>query len=141
MRSSGGSLADKEVTGLVDFANQAERAFALLGEHRHLDDVRLIGPADEPTLAVVFHDDLQCPDRRYSYEWAIRRRDVEDGPFPFDQAHLAFDAVLYLGNWLTEDLETSPGLPRWAPSDDGLIHIDVMSDAYRGRAAQRSEGG
>jgi hypothetical protein len=40
-----------------------------------------------------------------------------------------------------QDLENSPGLMHWAPSDDGLIPVDVMSDAHRARAVQRNEGG
>jgi hypothetical protein len=114
-------LTEDDVEGLVQFADDCSR---LLGGT--LKTISLEGEPDAPRLSVVFSGEPARPEVLYSYEW--RLRDLDD---PSDINPLGVLLVDYLGNNITEDLQSSPGLPMWEPDKEGVVHVDVRSERYR----------
>ena len=122
LQASPYELSREDIDGLVQFADDCSR---LLGGP--LRRISLDGAADAPVLSVLFSDERQRPGVVYSYEWRLRDVDDDDG----DLYPLGVMLVDYLGNSILEDLQTSPGLPMWEASDDGVVHVDVRSERYR----------
>jgi len=120
-------LTAEDIDGLVQFATDCSRL--LRGA---LEEVSLHGQPAAPVVAVVFTDERQRPGIVYSYEW--RMRDVDE---PEENADpLGALLVGYLGNNILADIQTTPGLPMWEPDQDGVVHVDVRSQAYASWPAQ-----
>jgi hypothetical protein len=120
------SLSEEDVDDLVQFASDCSR---LLGGG--LKQVSLDGDPETPVVAVAFIHERQRPGVVYSYEWQLR--DLDD---PGDLNPLGVMLVDYLGNNILEDLQTTPGLPMWEPDHDGVVHVNVTSEAYRAWPAE-----
>jgi hypothetical protein len=125
VEASAYQLSEEEIDGLVQFAADCLR---LLGDD--LEEVALVGAPDAPVVAVVFSSERQRPGVVYSYEWRLRDLDDEEDANP-----LGVLLVDYLGNNIIADLRATPGLPMWDP-DDGVVHVDVRSEAYRSWSAE-----
>ena len=122
LQASPYDLSADDIDELLQFATDCSR---LIGAG--LKQVSLEGDPQAPVVTVVFTDHSQRPGVVYSYEWQLR--DLED---PDDLINpLGVMLVDNLGNHILEDLQTTLGLPIWEPDHDGMVHVNVTSEAYR----------
>jgi hypothetical protein len=133
-----GSLSTSDIEDLAQFGKQIQAMFDDRGpaDGSALERLVLCGNPREPTLAVVFRPSARYAGVRYSYEWRLR-----DGEDPSELDELGVMLVDYLGNPISEDLSTSPGLPGWEPDDNGVIHVEVRSERYEGWPREWAERG
>jgi hypothetical protein len=123
------SLSEADQEELRRFATDAATVFAgrePLGDR--LDEIRLSGDAQCPVVAVVFHPGW-AENVRWSFEW--RLRDCNRPVCGHSVLHpLSVMLVDHVGSPILESLETS--LPQWEPDAEGVIHVNVTSEAFWG---------
>jgi hypothetical protein len=125
------SLSETDQRELRQFAGEVAAVLArrsAAGDR--LDEIELSGD-DVPTIAVIFHPHWASK-IRWSFEWRLWDcTDADCGHSP-DLYPLTVMLVDHVGNAVIESLETSPGLPLWQPDAEGVIHVNVMSEAFWG---------